>query len=153
MDRDEILTCTQQNEENNLGLTAQDSIDYMHFLHDEASKYNMSLGLKNAADIIPSVLSVVDFSVNEQCAADKENPECETFHRFIDAGKPVFHIEYPPKRDAKTFPEDLREEICARKGRGVGSDGFSTVFKRMDLDGWVQFCDGSVYESALVPDE
>ncbi|PMB72475.1 hypothetical protein BM221_002580 [Beauveria bassiana] len=140
-----------QNDENNLGLTPQDSIDYLGFLHDEASKYNMALGLKNAADIIDDVMHLVDFSVNEQCAADQENPECESFHKFIEAGKPVFHIEYPPEDDAQTYPDDLREEICARKGSGKGSDEFSTVFKRMNLDGWVQFCNGDIYETALVP--
>ncbi|KAK8149187.1 hypothetical protein G3M48_007951 [Beauveria asiatica] len=140
-----------QNDENNLGLTPQDSIDYLGFLHDEASKYNMALGLKNAADIIDDVMHLVDFSVNEQCAADQENPECESFHKFIDAGKPVFHIEYPPEDDAQTYPDDLRKEICARKGAGQGSDEFSTVFKRMNLDGWVQFCNGEIYETALVP--
>lgn len=123
----------------------------MQFLHDEASKYNMSVGLKNAADIIDDVMHLVDFSVNEQCAADAKNPECETFHKFIDAGKPVFHIEYPPDDEAKTYPDDLRKEICDRKGRGKGSDNFSTVFKRMNLDGWVQFCDGDIFETALVP--
>ncbi|KAJ6782667.1 hypothetical protein PWT90_00220 [Aphanocladium album] len=138
-----------QNAENNLGLTAQDSIDYMHFLHDEANKYNMSVGLKNAGDIIEDVLSVVDFSVNEQCAADQKNPECETFHKFIEAGKPVFHIEYPPDDDAQTYPDDRRKAICSRKGVNQGSDKFSTVFKRMNLDGWVQFCNGDIFETAM----
>lgn len=123
----------------------------MNFLHDEASKYNMSIGLKNAADIIDDVMHIVDFSVNEQCAADRDDPECATFHKFIDAGKPVFHIEYPPDDDAQTYPDDLRREICARKGAGKGSDKFSTVFKRMNLDGWVQFCNGDIFETAMVP--
>ncbi|KAJ3498294.1 hypothetical protein NLG97_g1236 [Lecanicillium saksenae] len=140
-----------QNAENNLGLTAQDSIDYMHFLHDEANKYNMSVGLKNAGDIIDDVMSVVDFSVNEQCAANQKDPECETFHKFIDAGKPVFHIEYPPDDDAKTYPDDRRKAICSRQGVNKGSDKFSTVFKRMNLDGWVQFCNGDIFETALAP--
>ncbi|TQV93902.1 hypothetical protein V2A60_003939 [Cordyceps javanica] len=72
-----------------------DSIDFLAFLHDEANKYNMSVGLENTTDITDDVMHLTDFSANEQCAADKENIDCEAFHKFIDAGKPVFHIESP----------------------------------------------------------
>ncbi|OAQ58359.2 endo alpha-1,4 polygalactosaminidase precursor [Pochonia chlamydosporia 170] len=123
---------------NGLGLTSAQAADFVKFLASEAASYNMSTGLKNAADIIDDVLSVVQFSVNEQCI---ELAECESFARFIKAKKPVFNIEYP-----KGAPDGLTvqtvDEICSLKGNATGSDGFSKVIKKMNLDGWVQYCDG-----------
>jgi hypothetical protein len=94
----------------------------------------MSIGLKNAGDIIPSVLPVVDFSINEQCV---QYDECAPFTAFTKASKPVFHIEYPSELKSKTT-----KHICARTGPAKDAVEFSTVLKNMDLDGWVQFCDG-----------
>ena len=91
------------------------------------------------------MLPVVDFSVNEECV--KEN-ECSTFHQFIDAGKPVFHIEYPQDAGEKVKESEV-EKYCGRKGEAKGSDGFSTLLKKMDLDGWVQYCDGRVEVTAM----
>ncbi|KND91102.1 hypothetical protein TOPH_04287, partial [Tolypocladium ophioglossoides CBS 100239] len=118
--------------DNGLGLTADDAADFVKFLAHEAASYNMSTGLKNAAGIIKDVLDVVQFSVNEQCI---ELAECETFAPFIKANKPVFNIEYP-----KGAPDGLStqaaDDICSHQGKAKGSDGFSTVIKKMNLDGW-----------------
>ncbi|RDI80202.1 putative alanine aminotransferase [Venturia inaequalis] len=119
---------------NGLGLTKADSIDFIHFLAAKAHSLNLSIGLKNAGDIIPSVLPVVDFSVNEQCVQYKE---ADQFLPFIRAGKPVLHIEYPEELKAKVM-----RDICARTGHAREAVGFSTVFKGMDLDGVVEFLDG-----------
>lgn len=103
------------------------------------------MGLKNAGDIIPSVLPVVDFSVNEQCI---EYGECETFHAFIDAGKPVFHIEYPAGGGENLKVETVKK-YCGDEGDGKSSEGFSTVLKKMELDGWVEYCDQTVEVTAV----
>ncbi|KAI9745712.1 MAG: hypothetical protein M1818_001248 [Claussenomyces sp. TS43310] len=129
--------------DNGLGLTAQDSIDFMNFLAANASSLGLAIGLKNAGDIIDSVLPKVQFSVNEQCI---NFTECDTFAAFIDAGKPVFHIEYPtgvPSVSAQDFAEycDTDETRNATE--------FSTVLKNMDLDGPVEFCDGTNGTTAL----
>lgn len=116
----------------------------MHFLATEAASHNMSTGLKNAGSIIPAVLPYVAFSVNEQCI---QYAECTTFSPFIAHGKPVFNIEYPdsaPKIDDKT-----REAICSREGKAEGTEGFSTVIKKMALDGWVEYCDGGSFETRV----
>lgn len=102
------------------------------------------MGLKNAGDIIPEVLRMVDFSVNEQCV---EYAECNTFKAFIDAGKPVFHIEYP-KDAGSDLSTDTVKHYCEREGDADGADEFSTVLKRMDLNGWVEYCDQSVEVTA-----
>ncbi|KAL7944700.1 glycoside hydrolase superfamily [Trichoderma barbatum] len=130
--------------DNGLNLTAQDSISYLRFLHQEASSYHMAIGLKNAAGIIPEVLDFINFSVNEQCA---EFSECETFAPFIEAGKPVFHIEYP--KGAPVIDAARAADLCSHRGIGAGSEKFSTVLKKMNLDGFVQYCDGRRYDTAL----
>jgi len=131
--------------DNGLGLTADDSIDFMRFLSEEAKSYKMAIGLKNAGDIIPDVIDFVDFSVNEQCI---EYSECETFAAFIEADKPVFNIEYPEgaPRDIST---KVKDEICSQRGKARGTEDFSIVIKKMDLDGWVEYCDGDTFSTAL----
>lgn len=133
----------QQND-NGLGLTAQDSVDFMEFLSGEAERYNMSTGLKNAGRIIPQVIDSVHFSVNEQCV---EYSECETFAPFIEANKPVFHIEYPD--GAPNVASSKSSEICSGRGKAAGTQNFSTVIKKMNLDGWVEYCDGETFTTEV----
>lgn len=102
------------------------------------------MGLKNAGDIIPEVLNIVDFSVNEQCV---QYAECKTFKPFIDAGKPVFHIEYPDGAGSALGTNTVRH-YCGKDGDAEGREGFSTVLKKMDLDGWVEFCNQKVEVTA-----
>jgi hypothetical protein len=116
----------------------------VRFLSLEAGRYKLATGLKNAGDIIGDVLSVVDFSVNEQCA---EYDECSTFAAFVDEGKPVFHVEYPVGNDAATTAVDEKVRIAGCSGQD--SRGFSTVLKKTNLDGWVEFCSGRQYETAV----
>lgn len=78
--------------DNGLDLTQADSISFVNFLANAAHARNMSIGLKNAGDIIPSVIKNMQWSVNEQCA---QYNECDTYAVFPQNGKPVFHIEYP----------------------------------------------------------
>lgn len=104
----------------------------------------MAIGLKNAGDIIPNVLDFINFSVNEQCA---QYSECTTFEPFIKAGKPVFHIEYP--KGAPTIDPSQAADLCSHSGIGAGSANFSTVLKKMNLDGFVQYCDGKQYNTTL----
>lgn len=102
----------------------------------------MSTGLKNAGDIIPQVLAVTHFSVNEQCA---QYAECDTFAQYIKAGKPVFHIEYPDNSPRITSSQ--QSKYCNKGGDGVSIQSmhqFSTVLKNMNLDGFVKYCNGHV---------
>lgn len=122
----------------------------MQYLSNLTTPLNLTLGLKNAGDIIPTVLPIVHFSVNEQCV---EQQECSTFHAFIDAGKPVFHIEYPDNagegENENGLKKDVVSKFCGTSGDAQGSDKFSTVLKKMDLDGWVEYCDESVETTAM----
>jgi endo-alpha-1,4-polygalactosaminidase (GH114 family) len=138
-----------QGNDNGLGLTTSDSVNFIQFLSSVTRPLNLTLGLKNAGSIVPAVLPLVDFAVNEQCV--KYN-ECSTFQRFVAAGKPVFHIEYPAgdgelqqNVEADGFSEDTKKKFC----NADGSHGFSTVLKKMKLDGWVEFCDGKIQNTAV----
>ncbi|ROW08376.1 hypothetical protein VMCG_03269 [Cytospora schulzeri] len=93
--------------DNGLGLSKGDSVDFVRFLAQEASSHGMITGLKNAAAIIDDVIDVVSFSVNEQCV---QYDECDDFIAFPQNGKPVFHIEYPAgdeDTDVKIFSPEL----------------------------------------------
>lgn len=117
----------------------------MRFLSDQANSYNMSIGLKNSKHIIKDVLDFVDFSVNEQCI---QYSECEAFAAFIKADKPVFNIEYP-SGTPDNVSSKVTDEICSHQGNATGTEDFSTVIKTMDLDGWVEYCDGKTYTTEL----
>ncbi|TQB74006.1 hypothetical protein MPDQ_005205 [Monascus purpureus] len=122
--------------DNGLGLTEVDSVDYVNWLAEEAHARNMSVGLKNAGDIIPSVLGNMQWSVNEQCV---EFDECVIYSAFTRVGKPVFHIEYPKGEDTdnnQSVSAQKKLEFCDYPGVG----NFSTVLKNMDLDNWVETC-------------
>ena len=113
----------------------------MSYLSSVVKPLNLVIGLKNAGDIVSAVLPYVQFSVNEQCM---QYNECSTFAPFIQAGKPVFHIEYPSGAGKGPLSADLVAKYCGKAGATKGSDGFSTVLKTMALDGWVEYCDGTV---------
>lgn len=134
----------QQNE-NGLNLTSDDAVDFVKFLAETASSFNMSTGLKNAGSIIEDVVDHVHFSVNEQCA---QYSECETFAAFIEADKPVFHIEYPDGAPNSVSTKS-KNEICSGKNKSAGTKGFSTVIKKMNLDGWVEYCNGTTFTTEV----
>ncbi|KAF3761882.1 hypothetical protein M406DRAFT_324265 [Cryphonectria parasitica EP155] len=130
--------------DNGLGLTEDDSINFVQFLANEAASRGMMTGLKNAGGIIDDVLDYVQFSVNEQCV---EYDECDMFQAFPNASKPVFHIEYPAGDDdtAKaSFDTSTVSQYCD-VDLTSGQNGFNTVLKYMNLSGWVQYCDDKTF--------
>ena len=113
-------------------LTQADAIDYLTFLTTGAHGLNMSIGLKNAAEIVnKTTVDMTQWAVNEQCL---EYQECDVFQPFIRAGKPVFHIEYPSS--APAISASVEEEICGDHS----AQGFSTILKDMALDNWLDAC-------------
>lgn len=132
------------NNDNGLGLTSSDSVDYVTFLATEAKSRGLAIGLKNAGEIISNVLSVVQYSINEECV---EYSECKLFSSFIDNEKPVFHIEYPS--DAPSIKASVKTSLCSATGDAAGSTDFSTIMKTMDLDGWVEYCSGQTADTPL----
>lgn len=118
-----------------MNLTTQDSINFISFLSTTAASYNMSTGLKNAGDIIPNVLPAVHFSINEQCSVYNE---CGVYSPFVQANKAVFRIEYPTAAPS-AVPFATVSSLCS----AASSTGMTLAMKDMNLDGWVEYCDGS----------
>jgi hypothetical protein len=77
--------------DNGLGLTTQDQLDYDNFLAHEAHARGLSIGLKNSLALIPNLVATFDWALDEQCL---EFGECASLQPFIAAGKAVFHCEY-----------------------------------------------------------
>lgn len=125
------------NNDNGLGLTSDDSVNYVRFLAGEAHARNLAIGLKNSLEIIDTLTNDVDFAVNEQCY---QYHECDTYEDFVASGKAVFQVEYPKGSDVnnnKPVKASTKKAIC----NNSASETFSTIMKNMDLDSWIEFCD------------
>lgn len=105
-------------------LTYDDQLDYNVWWATRAHERGLSIGLKNDMDQIPDLLAHFDWALNEQCF---EYEECETLLPFIEAGKPVFHVEYELETD----------QFCQQSL----AFGFNSMKKRWNLDAWRVACD------------
>lgn len=105
-------------------LTANDQLAYNRFMANEARTRGLSVGLKNALDQIPQLVSYYDFAVNEQCF---EYDECDTLMPFVEQNKPVLHVEY---LDSYVQSEDTREAMCIESTNRQ----FSSLVLPLDLD-------------------
>jgi hypothetical protein len=72
-------------------LTYEDQIVYNTFIANEAHARRLSVGLKNDLAQIRDLVAVFDWAMNEQCFQYRE---CDNLLAFLDAGKPVFQVEY-----------------------------------------------------------
>lgn len=122
--------------DNGLDLGEPDAADYVTFLADEAHSRNLSIALKNAGRIVSTVINIVEYAVQEQCI---EYQNCDQFMPFIEANKPVFHVEYPKgdsTNDNNLVATNTKDTICDNSDAA----GFSTIIKNMDLDAWIEPC-------------
>ncbi|WP_232547020.1 endo alpha-1,4 polygalactosaminidase [Propioniciclava soli] len=108
--------------ETGFDLTRGDTVAYVRALAEAAHARGLSLGLKNAVEVLPELGGVVDFAVNEECVA---YAECDAYAPMLADGKAVFHIEYAGDAAA----------VCA-----AVPAGFSTVLKDDELTAAVERC-------------
>lgn len=80
-------------------LTGRNQLDYHRFLAQQAHDQGLAISLKNNVEQVEKLLPYVDFAVNESC---HQWNECDRLAPFIDAGKPVFHIDYLYANDPLT---------------------------------------------------
>jgi endo-alpha-1,4-polygalactosaminidase (GH114 family) len=109
-----------------------DAVDFVRFLAKTAHDAGLAYGLKNGGDIVDQVSDVADWDINEECV---HYDECDAYRPFIDANKPVFHIEYPDD-DKKLSIEEFRKKSCSDND----ARGFSTLVKKRDLGDWTMTC-------------
>jgi hypothetical protein len=105
--------------ENDTGfaLTADDQLAYNRMLAALAHADGLAIGLKNDVDQVGQLLPYFDFSVDEQCF---EYQECDELEPFIQAGKPVFEVEYNLQTS----------QFCTQ----ATALGFSSMRKNLALD-------------------
>lgn len=109
--------------ENGLGITAADQLNFNRFIATEAHSRGLSVGLKNDLDQVESLVTYFDWVLDEQC---NEFDECNTLQPFEDAGKAVFGAEY----------SGTASKICPI----MVADKYSWLFKDLDLDAQVTQC-------------
>jgi hypothetical protein len=95
-------------------LTAYDQLVYDVWLANQAHLRGLSAALKNDLGQVRTLLPYFDYAVNEQCF---QYQECGKLRPFVDAGKPVFQVEYKlaparfcPKANALDF-NSLRKNL------------------------------------------
>ncbi|MCR6711833.1 MAG: endo alpha-1,4 polygalactosaminidase [Demequina sp.] len=103
--------------ESGFDLTASDQLKYNKALAKLAHARGLAIGLKNDLEQVSALQPSFDFAVNEECYA---YDECSVLKAFINAGKPVFHVEY----------EVSTSEFCPTTTKL----GFSSMLKDLDLD-------------------
>lgn len=104
-------------------LSGADQKRYNRYLARAAHRRGLAVGLKNDLSQVRALEPYFDFAVNEQCF---QYHECGVLKEFIDAGKPVFHVEY----------ELARGEFCEK----ANARGFSSMRKRYSLRAWRRPC-------------
>jgi len=104
-------------------LSSNDQLAYNRWIADQAHARGLAVGLKNDLDQIEELLPYFDWSLNEQCF---QYNECEMLLPFIQAGKPVFGIEY--QGDPAGF--------CPQ----ANAMNFDFLKKRLELDAWRIAC-------------
>lgn len=110
---------------NNTGfpLTGQQQLTYNRWLAQQAHARGLAIGLKNDLDQIGQLVNDFDWALNEQCF---QYNECETLLPFVQAGKPVFGIEYSGN-----------ESVFCPQANGWN---FDFLKKRLDLRAWRYAC-------------
>lgn len=100
-------------------LNADDQFAYNTYLANAAHMRGLSIGLKNDLEQVDVLVPYFDWIINEECFSYQE---CHLLQPFIEAGKPVFVIEY----------ELAPEEFCAQANR----IGFNSLIKNWNLDAY-----------------
>jgi hypothetical protein len=104
-------------------LSADDQLRFNIFLANAAHARGLSVGLKNDLEQIPQLLPYFDWILDEECFSYNE---CDKLLPFLQAGKPVFVVEY----------ELSPEEFCPQ----ANQMGFSAIHKNRDLDAYRTNC-------------
>lgn len=100
-------------------LTAEDQLTYNIYLSSAARQRGLGIGLKNDLEQVVELVTYFDWIVNEECFT---YGECALLTPFLEAGKPVFVIEY----------ELEPHEFCPQ----ANQMGFNALQKRRELDAY-----------------
>jgi hypothetical protein len=104
-------------------LTYDDQLRFNIAVANAARARGLSVGLKNDLPQIRDLLPYFDWALNEQCF---EYSECELLLPFVEAGKPVFNVEYGLNP----------AQFCSR----ANAMNFNSLHKRLSLNAYRQPC-------------
>jgi len=104
-------------------INASDQLTYNKFLSRAAHSRGLFIGLKNDLNQAAELEPYFDWIINEECFLYQE---CSLLSSFVEAGKPVFVIEY----------ELSPEEFCPQ----ANQLGFNALLKNWDLDSYRVDC-------------
>jgi hypothetical protein len=104
-------------------LSYDDQLQYNIWLSESAHARGLSIGLKNNFEQIRDLLPYFDWQLHEECF---QYHECEMLLPFLEAGKPVFNIEY-------TLPTS---EFCPQSN----ALGLISIRKNLILDTFIESC-------------
>jgi hypothetical protein len=104
-------------------IKASDQLAYNIFLSQAAHSRGLSIGLKNDLNQVAELEPYFDWIINEECFYYQE---CSLLSPFIEAGKPVFVIEY----------ELEPGEFCPQ----ANQLGFNALVKNWELDSYRVDC-------------
>lgn len=107
-------------------LTALDQLIFNKWLAGEAHARGLSIGLKNDTEQQASLLSFFDWGLTEDCFAQGW---CADSIGFINAGKPVFAVEYTD--NGINF-----NSFCNQ----VAPLGITGIYKNRNLNAYLQIC-------------
>ncbi|MGZ4131611.1 MAG: endo alpha-1,4 polygalactosaminidase [Actinomycetota bacterium] len=107
-------------------LTGAQQLRYDVFLANQAHRRGMAAFLKNDLGQVKTLLPYFDAALNEQCHQYKE---CAKLDPFVNAGKPVFGVEY--KLATSAFCPD------------ANARNFNFLKKRLVLGPWRKPCRGA----------
>lgn len=104
-------------------LSADDQRVYNRWLSQQAHARGLAIGLKNDLNQVQELVSYFEWQLNEQCFYYNE---CDLLLPFVQAGKPVFGIEYDGSTDV----------FCPQ----ANALNFDTLKKNLSLDAWRVAC-------------
>jgi endo-alpha-1,4-polygalactosaminidase (GH114 family) len=107
-------------------LTYQDQLNYNIWLAEEAHARGLSIGLKNDPEQVTDLMPYYDWVLTESCFAEGW---CDQVVPFVDAGKPVFAVEY-------TDVGMTLDAFCPQ----AEAMNFNAILKHRELDAWLEAC-------------
>lgn len=117
------------NQKTGFPITAVDQLRFNKWLAAEAHQRGLSIGLKNNAEQAEDLVDDFDWALTEECFVQGW---CADMRPFVEAGKPVFMVEYTDQITARRF----RAAACAHATRL----GFHAILKNRELDAFRTGC-------------
>ncbi|MFK5982980.1 MAG: endo alpha-1,4 polygalactosaminidase [Flavobacteriaceae bacterium] len=117
--------------QNNTGfnLTEEDAKIYSRWLIEEAHNRGLSIGQKNAEELIPEMVDEFDWILTEDAYVEDFYQQ---LNPYISANKAVFFVEYTDR----ISEEEFQNLVCPE----ATSQNFSAVLKNRDLTNVTFYC-------------